>query len=156
MTKTGWLIMRNNKHVMMTLITLEQYLRDQLSKGRTFTLEEIIKQSEDKDLTITEASHDTQTTNMKANMQSNNRTVTNNDYTLSPKTMNTQQIDIPVANKVSGETTESPNKGREYNRCIAHKQCETNIQMSYRRIIRNQMDYHISHIEIIRNNTEMI
>ena len=66
MTKMGYLIMRNSKHVKATRITLEQYLRDQLSKdSKADTLQDMIKQFEDKILTVTKVSHDTQTANMK-------------------------------------------------------------------------------------------
>ena len=62
-------------------------------------------------MTVTEASHDTQTDNIKGSMQCNNGTETNSDYPPSSNTMNTQQIDIAVDNKVSGEMEDSPNKG---------------------------------------------
>ena len=42
-TKNGWLINRNSKYVKVTLITAEQYLRDQLSKGRKTDMLEDIK-----------------------------------------------------------------------------------------------------------------
>ena len=55
------------KYVKAKPITLKQYLRDQLFKDRTTeTVEDIINQLEDKNLSVTEAIHDTQTANMKA------------------------------------------------------------------------------------------
>ena len=52
---------------------LEKYLRDQLSIDRTAdTLEDIIKQFEDNNLTVTWTSHDTQTINMRASTHYNN------------------------------------------------------------------------------------
>ena len=44
MAKTGWLMMRNSKHVNVTPIKSEQYFMDQISKDRKIdTLENIIK-----------------------------------------------------------------------------------------------------------------
>ena len=43
-TKTGWLIARKSKHVKITPITAEQYLKDQLSKDpKKDTLEGIVR-----------------------------------------------------------------------------------------------------------------
>ena len=68
-------MIRKSEHVKATPITLEQCFRDQLSKYRTTdTVDDIIKQFENKNLTVTEASHDTQTANMKASTQCNNGT----------------------------------------------------------------------------------
>ena len=59
-----------------------------------------IKHLEDKYLTVTKASHDTQAANRKVKMQCNNGKETNTDYTCSQNTMNTEQIDMVVDNKV--------------------------------------------------------
>ena len=49
--------MRNSKHVKAMPITSEQHHRDQLFKGKTTnTPEDILKQSEDTNLTVTETS----------------------------------------------------------------------------------------------------
>ena len=46
-TKMGWLITKNSKHIKPTPITAEQYPRFRLSRGReTDTLEDIIKDFE--------------------------------------------------------------------------------------------------------------
>ena len=114
----------------VTTITPEQYLRDQLSKDRAAnTLEDMIKQFEDRNFRVTVASHITQTANMKASTYCNNGTETNSDYALIPNAMNTQQINKAVDNKEDGEIADSPNKERQQNRLIVYKHCKTNIQM---------------------------
>ena len=97
----GWLKTRNSQ-------TFEQYLRDQISKNST--LGDITKEFEDKYLSVTEAS-------------------CNSDYVLSPHTTHTQQIDIAVDNKVYGKNVDSPNKGRKQNKHMANKHCERSIQI---------------------------
>ena len=50
-TKTGWLITRNSKHVKPTQITTKQYLSDQLDKHMVMDpLEDILKQIENQHL----------------------------------------------------------------------------------------------------------
>ena len=53
----------------------------------------------DKDLTFTETRHATQTTDMKASIQHNNRTETTSDCTVNLNTINTPQNDKAVGNK---------------------------------------------------------
>ena len=45
-TKTGCIITRNSKHIKTTLITAEQYLRDQLTQHTEDPLDKILKQYE--------------------------------------------------------------------------------------------------------------
>ena len=93
MTKTGQLIVRNSKHLKVTPIILEQYLRDMLSKDRIAdTLEGIIKQFWEKMLRPIVSSDDNLTTNHKASMQCDNRAETKSDYTFSPNTTNTENV----------------------------------------------------------------
>ena len=44
--KSGWVVTRNNKHIKATPTTAKQYLRDQLSKNTTNTVDEILKHFE--------------------------------------------------------------------------------------------------------------
>ena len=112
-TKTGKLIMRNCKHLKVTPIESEQYLRDQLSKDKTTeTLQDISKQFEATNLAVTKTSHDTQVAKRRASTQCDSRAEINSDDTLSPNTTNTQQIDIAVDSIINGELADSYKKGR--------------------------------------------
>ena len=45
-SKTGWIVIRNSKHVKATPITAEQYLSDQINKNTTDPFNEILKNYE--------------------------------------------------------------------------------------------------------------
>ena len=97
--KTGWLISRKNIHVKKMPITLEQYLRDQLSKDRKKDmLVGIIRQfnnqtQHDSDLLLTKAIWETHATYMKDNTN-----------------ISVIQIDRAADNKLNGYLMDPPRK----------------------------------------------
>ena len=100
-------------------ITLEKYIRDQLSKDRrTNAVEDIMIQFENQtqyynDLTLTKVIQNTYATDMMHNTN----------------TATDPQIDREVDNKINGELTKPPKKERQQNRHKTDEHCETNIQM---------------------------
>ena len=119
-----------NKHVRAMTMTLEQYLRYQLSKDRkTDTLEDILRPFEnqtqqDNDLTLTEAKQDTYATYMKDNTN-----------------ITDLQKDRAVDNKINRELTNPPKK--EDSKTGTDEDCNTNIQMQCSRIVKksNRLKY---------------
>ena len=139
-TKMGWLITRDSKHVKATPITSEQCSWDQLSKDRkTVMVEDIIRQFEnqtqhDTHWRFTEARLDSQTATIKTSTQYTNGTGTTSNCTVNSNTTNAPQYDIVVDNKENNcQIMQSSKKGGQQKRHKTEEHCDTNIQTCYGR-----------------------